>query len=158
VRGWLVAAVTAGAGLLAANADPPADARQVGLLAQPPTSIPRPKESLRFDLPSRRALAPMGRDLFGTPPPPPAPPVEHKVDPPPPPPSAPPLPFTFLGTFESEGGDMVFYLADSEKVHAVKQGESVNSMYRVESATAGELELVYLPLSIKQTLLLGNKK
>jgi hypothetical protein len=154
--GLLAAAVTAGAGLLAASPDPPVRAPQAAARAGPAAAEP-----VRLELPERRALTPGGRDLFGTPAPPrPVRVVEPEPAPPaqPAPPTAPPLPFTFVGTFEADDGETVYYLGEADKVHAVKRGEAVNGVYRLEAAAAEQLELVYLPLAIKQTLLLGNTK
>ena len=151
----LATAVTAGIGLLAANPDPPADpgagrAMQAG-------AVSRSDAGLRLELPARPGLTPAGRDLFGTPaPPPPRQVVQEPV--PPPPPSAPPLPFTLVGSFEAKSGETVYYLAEADKVHVVRPGEAVNGLYRLEAAAADRLELLYLPLAIKQTLVSGGKK
>jgi len=152
--GLLAAAVTAGVGLLAANPDPPAD--QTAGRARPAGAVPRSDASVRLELPARRELTPPGRELFGTPAPPPAPRVTYEPVPPPPP-SAPPLPFTLVGSFEASG-ETVYYLAEAEKVHMVRLGEAINELYRLEAAAADQLELLYLPLAIKQTLLVGDKK
>jgi hypothetical protein len=154
VRAWLVATVSAGAGLLAAGPDP--------LDPPPPAAAPaiavQPRTAVALELPSRTGLHPAERPLFTTPPPlPPPRRVEFEAQPPPAP-VAPPVPFTFLGTFEGEAGEVVFYLSEADKVHVVKQGEKVNGLYRVEAADAEHLELLYLPLEIRQTLLLGTDK
>ena len=153
VRGGLAAAVTTGAGLMAASPDPPAE--QVSLRAR--AAVPQPGASVRLVLPERSHLAPPSRDLFGTPPVPPAPRVEH-VPVPPPLPEAPPLPFTLVGSFETEGGETAYYLAEADKVYVVKRGEALNELYRLESAAADRLELLYLPMAIKQTLVFSNPK
>ncbi|HZO02344.1 MAG TPA: hypothetical protein VFB93_14200 [Burkholderiales bacterium] len=156
VRGSLLAAaITTGIGLLAANPDPPADP-SAGR-AKPAGPASRADAGLQLELPARRGLTPAGRDLFGTPAPPPAPRVVHEPVAPPPP-SAPPLPFTLVGSFEAQSGETVYYLAEAEKVHVVKPGEAVNELYRLEAAAADQLELLYLPLAIKQTLVSGAKK
>jgi len=156
VRGGLVtAAITTGAGLLAASPDPPAE--QPASRAKSVRAVPQPGAIVRLEVPVRRNLTPAGRDLFGTPPQPPAPRVEYEAVPPPPP-TAPPLPFTLVGSFETEGGGTVYYLAEADKVHVVRPGEAVNELYRLEAAGADQLELLYLPLAIKQTLVSGGGK
>jgi hypothetical protein len=154
--GLLAAAVTAGASLLAASPDPPAE--RVAARARPADTVQRSGENVPLEVPARPGLTPGGRDLFGMPPAPPPPPrVEH--DPvPPPPPAAPPLPFTLVGSFESEDGATAYYLAETEKVHVVKVGETIGDLYRLEAAAADQLELLYLPLAIKQTLVPGSSK
>jgi hypothetical protein len=155
VRGALVAAAaTAGAGLFAASPEPPPQGKQPN--ARPK---PAPAASVDLELPASRGLNPSGgRELFGTPaPPPPRPAVVFEPQPPPPP-VAPPLPFTLVGTFESEGGGTVYYLAEAEKLHVVKAGDAVNGVYRLESAGPDQLEFLYLPLTIKQTLVAGSRK
>jgi hypothetical protein len=154
--GLVAAAATAGAGLLAASPDPPpAQGKQQPVRVK----AAAPVESVPLELPPRRSLKPDGgRDLFGTPaPPPPRPPVVFEPQPPPPP-VAPPLPFTLVGIFESEGGGTVYYLAEAEKLHVVKTGEAVNGVYRLESAGPDQLEFLYLPLTIMQTLVPGSRK
>ncbi|HEU5176721.1 MAG TPA: hypothetical protein VFU24_04655 [Burkholderiales bacterium] len=152
----LATAVTAGIGLLAANPDPPADPGAER--ARPPGAASRPDAGLRLELPARPGLTPAGRDLFGTPAPPPPPRQVVHEPVPPPPPSAPPLPFTLVGSFEAKSGETVYYLAEADKVHVVRPGEAVNGLYRLEAASADQLELLYLPLAIKQTLVPGGKK
>ena len=154
--GLLAAAITTGAGLLAASPDPPAE--QPASRAKSIGTVPQPGAIVRLELPVRRDLTPAGRDLFGTPPRPPAPPRVEPEAVPPPPPTAPPLSFTLVGSFETEGGGTVYYLAEADKVHVVRPGEAVNEVYRLEAAAADRLELLYLPLAIKQTLLFSNPK
>jgi hypothetical protein len=178
VRGALVAAVTASVGLFAASADAPeaplaapvaapVTARVAAPVAAPAQRAPAKSETLRIDLLRRNAQQSAGRDVFAAHSwqPPPAPPRAVKpqavVPEPPPepaPPAAPPLPFTFLGAFESAGGKQVFYLVEGDKVHAVSEGEVVNGLYRIESVGTEEMVLVYLPLDIRQALALGTGK
>ena len=132
VRGVLVVAVTASLGLFAAGGErrPPR--------APAPAAAPAPRpqakaDALRHDLLRREAQQRPEGDAFAAhswqPPPPPPPPVKKQVvapepAPEPPPPAAPPLPFTFLGAFETEGAKQVFYLVEGDKVHAVTEAKS----------------------------------
>jgi hypothetical protein len=166
VRGVLVAAVTASLGLFAAGGDAPAPA------APAPAAAPAPRpqakaDALRLDLLRREAQQRPEGDAFAAhswqPPPPPPPPVKKQIvapepAPEPPPPAAPPLPFTFVGAFETEGAKQVFYLAEGDKVHVVTEGEIVNEIYQVETVSPEEMVLMYLPLKIRQTLALGGNK
>lgn len=83
------------------------------------------------------------------PPPPPAPPA------PPPAPTAPPLPFTYLGRYE-DAPTRVVILAKGERIYTVSEGEVIENTYRVERVTSGTVELIYLPLNIKQALGAGG--
>jgi len=80
------------------------------------------------------------------PPPPPAAP------PPPPEPTAPPLPYTFLGNFAPGGDQPVFFLARGDRVIDARVGDRLDGVYQFESAAAGQLVFVYLPLNIRQNL------
>lgn|SRR5262245_23860056 len=170
VRGALVVAVSASLGLFAAGGDNPQPPEAVPAAVPPAPAAQRPAakgESLRMDLLRREAQQRPERDAFAAhswqPPPPPPPPVRPKVvapEPPPepPPPTAPPLPFTYLGAFETAGAKQVFYLVEGDKVHAVTEGEIVNQTYQIETVTPEEMVLVYLPLKIKQSLAIGGGK
>jgi len=86
------------------------------------------------------------------PPPPPRPPPKPL---PPPPPTAPPMPFSFLGRYE-EGETRIILLVRDERIYTVAEGEVIDNTYRVERLAGGQLELIYLPLNIKQTISTGG--
>lgn len=106
-----------------------------------------------IDFPRRTAAAKSETSLFSehswyvSPPPPP--PVEPT---PPPPPSAPPLPFSFLGSYGASGGGAVYYLVRGDQVFDVKIGDTVDGVYSVDDVQNDELQLTYLPLQQKQAL------
>jgi hypothetical protein len=79
------------------------------------------------------------------PPPPPPPPG------PPPKPTAPPMPFTFLGRYE-DSPRLVIILSRGDRVYTVSEGDVIDGTYRVDQVTDSSVELMYLPLNIKQTL------
>jgi len=83
------------------------------------------------------------------PPPPPLPPA------PPPAPSAPPMPFSYLGRYEDAPTRLVI-LVNGERMYTVAEGDVIENTYRIERVTAGQVELTYLPLNIKQTLSTGE--
>lgn len=93
--------------------------------------------------------APIG-DLFPsqtwTPPPPP--PIPQK-------PTAPPLPFTYGGSY-TEGGDTKIFLMEGEQVYTARQGDTVKGTYRVEKIEPAAISLIYLPLGTPQTLPTGG--
>ena len=84
------------------------------------------------------------------PPPPPPPPA------PPPVPTAPPLPFTYLGRYEDAPTQLTILLK-GERMYTVSEGEIIEDTYRVERVTPAAIELVYLPLNIRQTLSTGER-
>lgn len=85
-------------------------------------------------------------------PPPPPPPKPA----PPPPPTAPPLPFTYLGKYQSPDAGLVFFLAKGDRLYTVPAGEIIDGIYRVEGISGGLLGLTYLPLNIKQSINIGE--
>lgn len=88
-------------------------------------------------------------------PPPPPKPVKLPPPPPPPPPlppSAPPLPYSFMGSYEEPGGKLIIYLTKAGKIYSVSQGDTLDGIYRVEGINSGNFSITYLPLNIKQTL------
>ncbi|MEQ1674199.1 MAG: hypothetical protein ABL865_04070 [Candidatus Nitrotoga sp.] len=84
-----------------------------------------------------------------SPPSPPPRPVEVVVAPPAP--VAPPLPFTYLGTVQ-DGANKVVFLAKGQHLYTVRKGEVFDGQYRLEDEGNGRIELVYLPLNIKQII------
>ncbi len=86
--------------------------------------------------------------------PPPPPPAL-----PPPAPTAPPLPFTYMGQYHDGGAKgMVIFLSSAERVYTVSTGDVIDGTYSVGPITAGQLELTYLPLNIKQSLITGGAR
>jgi len=83
-------------------------------------------------------------------PPPPPPPL------PAPPPSVPPLPFTFMGKMQETGGKQTIYLAGNNQVYLVSGGEIIDNNYRVDGIENGKLALTYLPLQVKQYIIMGD--
>lgn len=88
-------------------------------------------------------------------PPPPPKPVKlapPPPPPPPPPPTAPPLPYSFMGSYQEPGGKLVIYLTKAGRVLAVSPGETLENTYLVDGMTGGYFSMTYIPLNIKQTL------
>lgn len=75
---------------------------------------------------------------------------------PPPPPSAPPLPFGYMGKL-IEDGQLTVFLTRQERNYVVKVGDTIDGMYKVEEVRGAAMTLVYLPLNIKQTLMIGGE-
>ncbi len=116
-------------------------------------------------LPKRSGVAPDSKgDAFAAlnwlPPPPPV-----RVAPPPPPapppaPVAPPLPFTFVGLLEKGAAKPQAFIAKGDSLLVVSAGDTLdNNTYRVDTLTAQQIVITYLPLNTPQTLnLLGTTK
>lgn len=83
------------------------------------------------------------------------PPPQPKPEPPPPP-SAPPLPFLYLGKMMHEGSLTVF-MSKQDRNYAVKAGDVIDSTYRVDSIKGSLMELIYIPLDMKQTMHIGEQ-
>jgi len=72
-----------------------------------------------------------------------------------PPPSAPPLPFTYMGKLMSEG-DLAVFLVQGERNLVVHEGDTIDSLYRVERIADGGITLLFLPLNQRQTIVIGE--
>lgn len=92
---------------------------------------------------------------YVAPPPPPAPPVET-VKGPPPKPTAPPLPFTYMGSYAPNGVNPVFFLTEGDRVFDVHVGDTLDNTYTVDAFSNGALILTYKPLNQQQQLQTGG--
>lgn len=70
-------------------------------------------------------------------------------------PTAPVLPFQFVGRLADRLDQQVF-LQSGEKLYVVRQGDVIDGTYRIEHISDTELNLVYLPLHLSQTLSVGS--
>lgn len=71
-------------------------------------------------------------------------------------PVAPPLPFTYLGSFLESGGKPVYYLVKGDRAYDVRVGETLDGIYTLDAADDGRLMFTYLPLKERQTLGVGK--
>lgn len=105
-----------------------------------------------------RSIPRSGGELFTQlnwqpPPPPPPPPPAPAPPPKPPEPKAPPLPFSFIGMLERGATKPEAFLAKADALLVVSVGDVLdNNTYRIDSLSANEVVLTYLPLNIQQTL------
>ncbi|MXS84729.1 hypothetical protein ABO04_02070 [Nitrosomonas sp. HPC101] len=72
----------------------------------------------------------------------------------PPAPELPPLPFEYLGKVSADGKTRIF-LAWGDENHVVAVGARISGQYRVDRIREDAVELTYLPLGIRQTLLIN---
>jgi hypothetical protein len=70
---------------------------------------------------------------------------------PPPPPTAPPLPFAYMGRLLSDNQQKVFLTA-GERNLIVREGDTVDSIYRVEKLSEAGVTFLHLPTGIRQEL------
>ncbi len=66
-------------------------------------------------------------------------------------PVAPPLPFRFAGQFYRESGIEV-YVGRGEEIFPVKEGDTLDGQYKVDSVSATEVSFVHLPSGTRQAL------
>lgn len=138
-------------------AEPVRAARPVpvqNVVAHPARDKTEAATDLKMNKLQRETKDEVAADLFEVkswyvPPPPPKPM-------PPPPPSAPPLPFVYMGKTIEEG-QLTVFLTKQERNYVVKVGDTLDGMYMVEEASPRMMTLVYLPLNIKQTLMIGGE-
>lgn len=72
------------------------------------------------------------------------------------PPSAPPIPFVYMGKLAEQGEKAVILLAKQNRSYAVREGDVLDNIYRVDEVRAPVMILTYLPLNIKQTIQIGE--
>jgi hypothetical protein len=63
----------------------------------------------------------------------------------------PPLPYRFAGQFHRESGIEV-YVAQGEEIFPVKEGDTLDGQYKVDSVSATEVSFVHGPSGTRQTL------
>ena len=108
-----------------------------------------PSEPL-FGIPSRLGLGKRSSDPFSThswAPPPPKPGSTAAA----PPPVAPPLPYRFVGQFYRDSG-VEIYVGRGEEIFPVKQSDTIDGQYKVESVKTNEVAFVHLPTGTRQII------
>ena len=68
---------------------------------------------------------------------------------------APPLPFAYMGRVVEDGRETVF-LTRQDRSYAVKAGETIDGVYRVEKIGPSSVTFNYLPLRQRQQLATGE--
>jgi hypothetical protein len=89
---------------------------------------------------------------FVAPPPAPAPPAPTIEAPLRQAPAAPPLPFTYMGSYEPQGAAPVFFLTRGDRVYDVRVGDTLDDTYSVDALNNEQLVMTYKPLNIQQQL------
>jgi len=106
------------------------------------------KRAGRFALPDRVPLGEPRAALFGTQS---WQPLAPKVGAAPAAPAVPAMPYRFAGKLLQEGRLQIF-LAKGDEVVPIRQGETLDGAYRVESIGEAQITLLYLPLKRKETI------
>jgi hypothetical protein len=106
-------------------------------------------------LPSRQAIGKARGEPFGARSWTPDPPKGPKVVEAPPKPVAPPLPYRIAGQV-SHDGVMQVVLARDDRIFTVREGDTLDNVYRIESITPDAVTFVYLPLNERQQLAVGG--
>jgi hypothetical protein len=81
--------------------------------------------------------------------------------PPPPPkflprPVAPPLSFHYIGKMLEEDNHSAVFLEKQSRIFVVREGDAIDTNYRVDAISPPLMTLTYLPLDIKQTVQIGE--
>jgi len=105
-----------------------------------------------LQLPDRRGLERARGELFGAPPAPPKATPTVVVAPTP---VAPPMPYRFAGKVR-KGAEEEVLLSKGDLVFAIKVGDTLDGMYRVESIGADRIELLYLPLGTPERIMVSS--
>jgi hypothetical protein len=63
-----------------------------------------------------------------------------------------------VGSYAPQGERPVYFLARGDRVIDARIGDRLDGVYRFESADAGQLVFVYLPLDLRQHLAVGAAK
>jgi hypothetical protein len=71
-------------------------------------------------------------------------------------PTAPPLPFTYMGSYAPNGTQPVFFLTQGDRVYDVRVGDTLDNTYSIDEFNNGQLTLTYRPLNVKQQLKVGG--
>jgi hypothetical protein len=154
ILGWAV--LIGGAAAAAAWAPMPGE-EPVPLVAGAKSAATRnaaPSDNrLVTELPARDTIGRRRGELFGTQSwaPPPAKPAPAASLAPPPAPTPPPMPYRVAGRVVHDGIAHVV-LAKGDRVLTVRQGDTLDDGYRVQSIGAQGVTLVYLPLGVPQEL------
>jgi len=71
-------------------------------------------------------------------------------------PSAPSMPYVYMGKLAEQGEKAVILLVKQDRSYAVREGDVLDNVYRVDEVKAPVMTLTYLPLNIKQTIQIGE--
>lgn len=70
--------------------------------------------------------------------------------------SAPPLPFNYIGKMLGESDHIAVFLEKQSRIFIVREGDAIDTNYRVDTITPPVMTLTYLPLDEKQIVQIGE--
>ncbi|KVX93621.1 hypothetical protein [Burkholderia ubonensis] len=131
----------------AASAAAAASSAQVD--APTPAATPREKlAALRAPVSVESANDPFTASSWLPPPPVEAPLPTAR----PAPPTAPPVPFTYVGELDAKADKPQVFLSNGDQLLIVSPGDVIDGQYRVDSVSASNVVLTYLPLNQTQVV------
>lgn len=71
-------------------------------------------------------------------------------------PTAPPMPLSYMGSYE-DGAKRLVLLLKGGQMYTVSEGDTIDNLYRIESIEGNKIDIVYLPLGITQIIDTGEK-
>ncbi|KVA08646.1 hypothetical protein [Burkholderia ubonensis] len=119
--------------------------------ADTPTPAPTPREqlaALRAPVSVASANDPFTASSWQPPPPVEAPPPTAR----PAPPTAPPVPFSYVGELDAKADKPQVFLSNGDQLLIVSPGDVIDGQYRVDSVSASNVVLTYLPLNQTQVV------
>ncbi|KUZ79911.1 hypothetical protein [Burkholderia ubonensis] len=115
------------------------------------TPTPTPREqlaALRAPVSVASANDPFTASSWQPPPPVEAPPPTAR----PAPPTAPPVPFSYVGELDAKADKPQVFLSNGDQLLIVSPGDVIDGQYRVDSVSASNVVLTYLPLNQTQVV------
>ncbi|KVC72498.1 hypothetical protein WI73_09585 [Burkholderia ubonensis] len=119
--------------------------------ADTPTPAPTPRDqlaALRAPVSIESANDPFTASSWQPPPPVEAPPPTAR----PAPPTAPPVPFSYVGELDAKADKPQVFLSNGDQLLIVSPGDVIDGQYRVDSVSASNVVLTYLPLNQTQVV------
>jgi hypothetical protein len=123
-----------------------------------PSATPPPATQVHLEKLAARSAGTLVRDPFAAPIPPAAKRARSVAKTPAAIPlrrSAPPVPFTYMGKLRS-GDDTAVFVTQGDRNLVLHEGDTIDSVYRVEHIADSAITLLYLPLDERQTIPIGE--
>jgi hypothetical protein len=145
-RTWALIALAGGTALLAYFAPRGAEQGLQAATAGAGSTSPKAGFAIPDNLPKRRAIRALKKDLFRAPPPPPPPPPAPEAPLPPP-----HNPYRFAGT-SAHNGVLQIWLGTDKRVYEVRPGEMLDDAWRVQSVSREAVVLLHVPRNVEQRI------
>lgn len=109
----------------------------------------------KLAVPERRTLGQARGELFGAPTPPPQPVAASAAPSAPAVQVAPAMPYRFAGRVR-KGAEEEYLISKGDLVFPVKEGDTIDGIYRVLAVKADGIELIYLPLGTNERITVSS--